>query len=82
MITESGHILSIIECDNCGYSRSSEEDGRMFHEVCGICYLEQCPTPVTEVNICDQCNKDEELKSIKMDDFYSDLIDPGESLFT
>lgn len=70
-------MSSIIECDNCGYSRSSEEDGRSFVEVCGICYWEDCPTRTTDVLICDECDKDEELKIGSQG-----LIDPGESLFT
>ena len=67
-------MQSIIECDHCGYSRSSDEDGQMFHEVCAICYQESCPTPVAEVLICDDCNKDDSIKQ--------GLIDPGESLLT
>lgn len=61
---------SIIECDNCGYSRSSEEDGQMFHEVCGICYDDECPTMVKPKMICNECFP------------WNNVIDPGESLFT
>ena len=61
---------SIIECDNCGYSRSSEDDERMFETVCGICYLEQCATPTKMVELCYDCVHD------------NIIIDPGESLLT
>jgi hypothetical protein len=67
MMETNGLMQSIIECDNCG---SSEQDGRMFTEVCGICYLEDCDTPMSTVTVCSECNKD------------NDIIDPGESLFT
>ena len=69
-------MQSIIECDNCGYSRSSEQDGRMFYEVCAICYLEDCMTPVGDAVLCSECNADEALKH------QVPVIDPGESLFT
>lgn len=67
---------SIIECAECGYSRSSDQDGRQFHEVCGICYLEDCLTPTTEVLLCEDCNNDPNIKQ------QVPIIDPGESLFT
>lgn len=67
-------MQSIIECDNCGYSRSSEQDGQMFHEVCAICYGEECPTPIGDVSICNECFAKE------MD--MLPIIDPGESLFS
>lgn len=66
-------MQSIIECDNCGYERSSEQDGRMFHEVCGICYNEECETPIGDTVICSECFETEN---------FVPLIDPGESLFT
>jgi hypothetical protein len=69
MIMVNGHMSSIIECDNCGYSRSSEDDGRQFIEVCSICYKEDCKTPTTPIVICNDCDTDP-------------IIDPGESLFT
>ena len=74
MIMVNGRMLSIIECDNCEYSRSSEDDGQVFHEVCGICYKEDCPTPCKLVTICDECYREEQRPDIP--------IDPGESLFT
>jgi len=64
----------IIECDNCGYSRSSDADGRMFHEVCAICYNDSCPTLIGDVVICNECFIDEQDAPL--------IIDPGESLFT
>lgn len=47
--------LTVLECENCGYARTSEEDGRMYHDVCSICYSETCHTPVGEALICDEC---------------------------
>lgn len=65
-------MQSIIECDNCGYSRSSEEDGRQFEEVCGVCYDDSCPTETKPVTICRECYLEDR----------GGLINPGESLFT
>jgi len=63
---------STIECIECGYSRSSDQDGRSFTEVCSICYLEDCSTMISPLAlICDECR--EELEPER-------LIDPGESL--
>lgn len=51
--------MRVLECDACGYKRTSEEDGRMFHEVCTICYSEECKTPVGEALICHECFEEE-----------------------
>lgn len=64
----------IIECDKCGYNRSSEQDGQMFHGACGICYQENCDTPTYLVELCHDCFLEEQDSPV--------IIDPGESLFT
>jgi len=66
-------MQSIIECDKCGYSRASDQDGQMFHEVCGICYQDTCETPTSIKELCTNCLIDEN---------DGPIIDSGESLLT
>lgn len=54
--------MRILECENCGYARTSEEDGRQFHEVCNICYLDTCEMLTGKAEICDDCLREEKLK--------------------
>jgi hypothetical protein len=54
---------SILECIECGYERSTEQDGRTFHDVCRICYSEECKTPVGPVDLCDECFNKEQLST-------------------
>lgn len=74
----------IIECDNCGYSRSSDQDGQQFHEVCSICYTDECrfaeqpgnfaEQPGNRVLLCNECYIEEQDSPL--------IVDPGESLLT
>lgn len=65
--------MMILECRECGYERSSEEDGQQFHKVCSICYTEDCDTSAGQVWLCNDCfnHPDNQL-----------LMDENESLFT
>lgn len=47
--------MDVLVCDNCGYERSSEQDGRSFDKVCGICYDDSCPTSTANVLLCTEC---------------------------
>ena len=73
MTMENGLMPSIIVCAECGYNRSSEDDGQQFHEVCGICYEENCKTPIGNLVICGQCFVDAHKIFI---------TEPGETLLT
>jgi hypothetical protein len=58
----------ILACDNCGYERSSDEDGQQFIEVCGICYEERCSHKMKPVDICNECHTiNQEIISINLD---------------
>lgn len=61
-------MLTVLECENCGYARTNQEDGEQFHEVCSICYAEECPTNVGYALICHQCFEDEKRNVIEHPD--------------
>lgn len=50
--------MRILECEDCGYERSSEQDGRRFHRYCTSCMeLEgncDCEDADFEL-LCDNC---------------------------
>lgn len=34
--------MNVLECDECGYSRSNEDDGRWFDDVDGVLLCSEC----------------------------------------
>ena len=50
--------LYVMECHLCGYERSSDDDGRMFHPACA-CLTPDCDgesgDECGEVLLCDEC---------------------------
>lgn len=47
-------LMEILKCIECGYERSTEDDGRMFDEVCEICYDSECLNLIPAL-LCSEC---------------------------
>ena len=52
-------IMDILECIECGYQRSTEDDGLSFNDVCEICYTDDCPNMIGPKLLCSECEAKE-----------------------